>query len=153
MKKIFLLVLLIQATIVVLVAQPERGEGKGEKYFAQKIAYLTTVMDLSPEESAIFWPLYNEFEKKRKAYSEEMRGHKEETFDDFSSLTEDEAKNSIKNYQEHLLKMNDLTIEYQNKYLEVISAKKVLLLFKAEKDFRKELLKKLGKKRNGDNRK
>lgn len=152
MKKIVLFILFIQVACVSIIAQSERGGENGEKYFAQKIAYLTTVMDLSPDESAKFWPLYNEYEKKRKEYSKEMRSHRGEILDDFESLTEDEAKSIIQEHQEHLKQMNDLTIEYQNKYLEVIPAKKVLLLFKAEKDFRRELLRKLGKRRSGEDR-
>jgi hypothetical protein len=63
-------------------------------------------------------------------------------------LSEADALKALEFTQEHMKQMYQLDISYQNKYLDVISAKKVLQLIKAEKDFRRQLLRELGEKRD-----
>ena len=49
--------------------QPEGQRNHKEQWMAQKIAYLTEVMDLTTEEAQVFWPIYNQAQKeKREAY-------------------------------------------------------------------------------------
>ena len=67
-------------------------------------------------------------------------------------MSEQESKEALVFFQKHMTQMNNLQIEYQNKYLEVISAQKVLLMLKAEKEFRRNLLRKLGDRRQHQNR-
>jgi len=119
-----------------------------EKYQAQKVAYITDALDLTPEESAAFWPLYNEHDKQMGVLKDEMRDYRTDLLKNDEDLTEEQAKNAISFIQKHMDDMHHLEMKYQNKYLEVLPAKKVLLLMKAEKDFRRELLRKLGEKRD-----
>lgn len=150
MKKTILLLIGILA-ISTCFAQ-EKGEDVEEKYYAQKVAYLTTEMDLSVEESAAFWPLYNEHEKKQNVLKEDMKGLRKKIHSEQFDLTEDESLQALLDHQSQMTQMNQLQIKYQNKYLEVISAQKVLLMLKAEKDFRRNLLRKLGDRRQHQNR-
>jgi len=137
-----------------LLAQPRAQSAKNmEKYKSEKIAYITTTMSLTPHEAEVFWPIYNEATDKKEKLLVEMRDFRLGLLNKEDEMTEDEAKEALSFFQNHMKKMNALTIEYQNKYQEVLSAKKVLLLIKAEKDFRRNMLKKLGKsKKNGQNR-
>ena len=48
-----------------LFAQP--GNRTNAKIEAQKVAYITNRLDLTTGESAEFWPIYNQFQKDRKA--------------------------------------------------------------------------------------
>lgn len=131
-----------------LLAQPMfEMDQVGEKYYAQKVAYLTSVMELTPDESAAFWPIYNEYEKKKSQLNENMKEHRQDAIHKGMAMSEDEALQMLKYHQQHMNEMHHLEIDYQNKYLKVISAKKVLLLLKAEKDFRRDLLKQLGERR------
>ena len=150
MKNIVLIVVGILAGSL-LFAQSQ-GDDVEEKYYAQKIAYLTTEMDLSSDESAAFWPLYNEHEKKQKALRIEKKTFHKKMHENEAELSEEESKQALEFFQKHMTLINNLEIEYQNKYLEVISAKKVLLMLKAEKEFRRNLLRKLGDRRQHRNR-
>lgn len=150
MKKIALLLMGILAGSVIFAQS--QGEDVEEKYYAQKVAYLTTEMDLSADESAAFWPLYNEHEKKQTALKNEMKTFHKKLHENESELSEQESKEALVFFQKHMTQMNNLQIEYQNKYLEVISAQKVLLMLKAEKEFRRNLLRKLGDRRQHQNR-
>ena len=45
----------------------EKPDGKFdfEKFKAEKIAYITNALSLTPKEAEVFWPVYNEFEGKK----------------------------------------------------------------------------------------
>lgn len=132
-----------------LFAQKHKNKGHlGEKYQAQKVAYITSALDLTAEESAAFWPVYNEQDKKKKELSIEMRNYRSDFLEKEDDLTEEQAKEALEFIQNHMNEIHELELEYQKKYLDIITAKKVLNLMKAEKDFRRELLKKLGERRN-----
>jgi hypothetical protein len=118
-----------------------------DKYYSQKIAFITDAVNLSPDEATAFWPLFNEQESKKKDLMKSMGKYRKDIASRFDELSEEEAKEALEFFQNHMKEMNALTLEYQNKYMEVISAKKVLLLLKAEKDFRRQMLKKIGERK------
>ena len=148
MKKFVILVITVLFSLSIFAQMRKNMGDLGEKYHAQKVAYITNALDLSSEESAAFWPIYNEHEKKKRELSEKMRKYRSDLLDKQQDLTEEEAKEALDFIRKHMDSMHMMENEYQNKFLEVISAKKVLLLMNAEKDFRRELLKKLGERRN-----
>jgi hypothetical protein len=147
MKKLIIIALVSLFSLHLSAQHNNNRAEMGEKYQAQKIAYITTVLELTPEESVAFWPLYNEHEKKHELMMDSMKDYRKDVLSRQQELTQEEAKEAIVFFQTHMAEMQLMETEYQNKYLEVLPAKKVLLLMKAEKDFRRELLKKLGEKR------
>jgi len=136
-------------TLVSWSLQAQNGRGGKDhekKYHSQKVAYLTTEMDLSPEESAAFWPLYNAHAKEMGILKDEMKSLRHEVAMEDGELSEEEALKALKSFQKNMGKMHQIELLYQNKYLEVIPASKVVLMLKAEKEFRRDLLRKLGNK-------
>jgi Mg/Co/Ni transporter MgtE len=148
MKKFVFLIILSLFVTSVFAQNHHKKRELGEKYQAQKVAYITNALELSSEESAAFWPIYNEHEKKENELHNEMRDFRSNILQNQENLSDNEATEALAKIQSYMNAMHEMEIKYQNKYLEVISAKKVLLLMKAEKDFRRELLKNLGEKRN-----
>ena len=68
----FLLLILITSSAF---AQP-RLQQKKEQIKSLKIAYITEELNLTSEESAKFWPLYNAYEDKRSEFRhEKIRGY------------------------------------------------------------------------------
>lgn len=149
-KKIVILVFTVLLSMSVIAQKYRDKHDLGEKYQAQKVAYITNALDLTAEESAAFWPVYNEHDRQMRSLKTKMHDYRSNLLNK-DEVTEKQATEAIRFIQKHLTDMNDLEIEYQNKYLEILPAKKVLLLMKAEKDFRRELLRRLGEKR-GKNR-
>ena len=149
MKKIKIIILsAFFLSTIALMAQADRfSKQKTEEYKSEKIAYITTTMNLTPEEAEVFWPIYNKNLAKKDEMLVTMRDYRIALTDDYDELTEAQAKEAIDYFQKHMKEMNALVIESQNEYLKVLSAKKVLLLTKAEKDFRRQMLRKLGKGR------
>ncbi|NOR87427.1 MAG: hypothetical protein GQ527_07445 [Bacteroidales bacterium] len=149
-KGIIIIFGLLFVASLAINAQPMTGQEElGDRYHAQKIAFITDALDLTPDEATSFWPLYNEYDHKKKDLLSQLRAENRKVRDNYSVITESEAAAALVILQNHMINMNSLTIEYQNKYTEVLSSKKVLLLLKAEKDFRRSLLKRLGEKRKG----
>jgi len=144
----YLMVFLI-ITASAFAQKPINHQDMSEKYYAQKIAFITNELELTPEESTLFWPYYNEYNNKKDELHAEIMQYKKDLRGKYATLSEEDAEKALLFYQEHIRKMNQLEIEYQNKYLEVIPATKVLSLLKAENDFRRQMLKKLGRKRRG----
>jgi hypothetical protein len=118
---------------VSLFAQPrDRGNAKIE---AQKVAYITNRLDLTAEESAEFWPIYNQFQKKRKAISRKYkRTQRIENMSD--PELEEQMISNFKKDQELL----DLKKTYFEKLKKVLSIRKIATLHVAEREFKTTIL-------------
>lgn len=135
----------------------ERGNkgfnANSEKYYAQKVAYLTTELELTPDESAAFWPVYNECENKKQELLDQMRSLRREIFKRDEEISEEESQKTLDSIHVIVLDMAQLEVDYDNKYCSIITARKALMLKKSEKDFRRKLLRELGhKRRQGEGR-
>jgi len=118
-------------------------QGRREQIEAQKIAFITQELKLTPEEAKVFWPVYNEYEAKRhelkKSFKDVQYGHKT----DMDKLTEKEASQILDNQIIEAQKFLDLRKEYHAKFKAVLPAVKVLKLYDAERDFQKVLIDKI----------
>ena len=122
--------------------QNRRGEMREkmqEKVKAQKIAFITTELDLSVEEAQQFWPIYNDNEAKKE-------GLKSKYSKPNPNMSESEAigflEDHIKMKQEEI----DLQRAYINKLQGVIAADKIVTLLHVEQRFKEELMRKLKQK-------
>lgn len=144
MKTMKIFCMMITAIILLTqtrtVAQDEKGfEKKKEKIEAQKVAYITTKLNLTTEESKNFWPVYNEYETKKEAIRKEFKSTYKFIAPD--SLTEAQAKERITAELKTEQDILDLKVAYSIKFQTVLPAVKVLKLQKAEQEFKKILLK------------
>ncbi len=138
MKKLLFLVF---ATLCLetVVAQ-DNGNQKIEN---AKIGLITNRLNLSAEQSQQFWPIYNDFDAKKKDIRKQMRRLIVET----NTLTTPDEK-ILANIKETLnlqQKEVDLEREYMNKFLKVINVRQLAELYKAEQVFTQMLLQRLNK--------
>ncbi len=118
---------------------PPSGE-RLKEIKAQKSAYITLRLELTPEQAQQFWPIYNEMDDKQDALRKEMRElHKGAKGD--STLTEVEADQILDKALQTRQKELDLEKIYSERFKKSIGAVKTLKLKKAERDFNKEVLK------------
>lgn len=141
-----LAVFVILFTFISFGQYGEKGEdykNKREKIQAQKVAFITTKLDLTPEEAGKFWPIYNEFEeameKSREMFKEGYRLEKMNIEDISDEEALKIADDQIIMAQKHL----DLKKEYHAKFKSVLPPKKVLMLYRAEREFQRVLLDKI----------
>ena len=68
--------LLLGVTLAVMSCQVMAQDRSHKKIESAKIAFITNELELTTEESAAFWPLYNEYEKKKNALNKDHRNNR-----------------------------------------------------------------------------
>ncbi|MDB4443022.1 MAG: hypothetical protein P8M17_01650 [Saprospiraceae bacterium] len=105
------------------------------KIEAQKVAYITNRLDLTTEESAVFWPIYNQFQKVKRSINKKHKS-KQRVENMSDAELEDQIINSFKKDQELL----DLKKEFFEKLKKVLSIRKIATLQLAEREFKTTIL-------------
>lgn len=140
MKKLIYTFLIIFISINSVVAQ---HYGKREKLKAYKTAYLTDQLDLSSKEAEKFWPVYNAYEKEyfqlKVNKMKEMRNLIKDQ-GGFEDLTEKEANQLLSKLSANEQAILDAKKDLYKNLKNIIPAKKILMLNKAEHDFNRKLL-------------
>ena len=121
-------------------AQSGRTQDRRENVEAAKVAFLTDKMGLTSEQSQKFWPLYNEYETKRR---ELVRTYRSGYREDVDQLSDQEAKARLDSMFNTREKELELEKEYVARYQRVISSNQIIKLYRSEREFTKLLLKKL----------
>ena len=138
--KNLLAICLLAFTFQVLAQDPGHQRGR-EEIESYRIAYLTEKLDLTPELAEKFWPVYNEFNDRKK----DLRIERSKIRLDLSrsDLDDKTAKQIID--KELALRKQELSLEeeYYNKLSEVLTPTKLVTLLRAEMDFNKEMLRRL----------
>jgi ferritin len=138
MKKLIVLISTIFICGALWAQQP-----RNDRIAAQRIAFITQRLHLSPEESQQFWPIYNQYTDKIQQIRNSAK--LEKTLDEMNDAeTEKFLMNQIDKEQREL----DLLKEYYQKLRKVISVKKLAYLYRAEQDFKGELLNRLKEMRD-----
>lgn len=109
-----------------------------EKIKAAHAAYITQRIELTPSEAERFWPVYREYDEKRRAVRNEMREVRRSQKSEEEKIAQD-----LEIKQREL----DLEKEYTKKFVKVIPAEKLARLRGAETDFRKMLLRQIQDRR------
>ena len=143
MKNYYLLIICFLSSILIQAQRPDkRAELK-----ALKIGYLTKQLELTSSEAEVFWPVYNEFDKKMF----ELRQQKilKSKNLDIENLTDEDALELIDSMKES----EKSKFEYENKLIEdlmkILPPKKIILLKKSEIEFGKQVLEHYKQKRRG----
>jgi hypothetical protein len=142
MKKLFLISMLSIFTVSVLVAQERRGPSPEmlEKIKTEKISFFTSKLDLTPVEAQAFWPVYNEFEKKRFELQRQIHQFERMPDETLTNLSETEIEKMTNNYIDSFEKEALLLKEYNKQFQKILSKKKVLMLYRTENEFRSHLI-------------
>lgn len=125
----------------VLNAQEKKEQFKERKneINIKKIAFLTEKLELTAEEAQVFWPVYNDFQNKKEECMKENRGIKNPV--NYNNLSDKELNDLADAEIIKASKMLDLRKEFNDNLKKVLPLKKVVMLYDAEKDFKKVLIK------------
>ena len=152
MKRIFSLAVCL-LTAAALFAQPQGNkqfEEQRKKEFdriqAEKIAFITQELDLSPAEAQVFWPVYNACWKESHAAHKKMmdavgefRGKKGD------DLSEKELEAKLDAYILANKASNQVLADWYPKFKEVLPIRKVAKLYQAEEAFQMRMIENLRK--------
>lgn len=116
-----------------------------KKIESARIGLISERLGLTPEQAQQFWPLYNEYNDKRRELRKELSDARRDI--DVNNATEQEKRQLIENGLK--IKERELALEkdYSERLLRVISSQQMLKLRRAEDDFRDMLLKRLQNQR------
>jgi len=143
-KKISGTIIFALITFVMFQANAQPGLGnnqkRSERLDAQRVAFITDKLRLTPNEAQVFWPVYNEYDAKRHELTKNFRKAADVEGKPFQELTDKEATELADNQLIEAQKMLDLRKEYHAKFKSVLPPQKVLGLYKSERDFQKQLI-------------
>lgn len=123
-------------------AQERLCDEKRKEFEAQKVAFFTKELDMSPAEAEKFWPIYNEMQKKDRGLEKKIRIISKE-LREAQDLKEEKYKEAILKILDHKTDINNIRKEYYKKMLLVLPASKVWKLSDAEHKFHRRLFDKL----------
>ena len=106
-----------------------------EKLQAARIAFITSRIDLKPEQAERFWPIFNTYTDQRettmKAISDLNRGSE--------SVSEEEAKSRVQKRIQLQQKLLDDEKNFSNSVSKVITYKQLMMLHNIARDFNRHI--------------
>lgn len=105
---------------------------------AQKVAFITQRLQLTPAEAQVFWPIYNEYEAEMKAIRGSI-GESRRQRPDMATLTDEQAAPMLAEEMEKRRKETETWTKYMGRLRDAVGAKKTLFLGRAERDFTREV--------------
>ena len=147
MKSVLFNLFLLLFISVISFAQPpgdRDNKEKREQIQAQKIAFISTQLELLPDEAQKFWPIYNRYEAEIEAVRKERRGYMRELRKD-EGLSDERGYELTQKIFETEKKEADIRLTYLKEFSVVLGKKKATMFFLAEEKFKRELLDQLKK--------
>ncbi|CAM3278960.1 Sensor of ECF-type sigma factor [Flavobacterium longum] len=135
-------ILLLVTISVSTYAQPGKFRQKMEQVKSLKVAFITSELNLTSEESAKFWPVYNAFEEKQR----DLRKQKINDYVDrrdnaeVDKLTDKEANAILAQMEDNEEQLYQLRKKFIASLKGILPASKIIKLKKAEEDFNRKLL-------------
>jgi hypothetical protein len=140
-KAIFIIFLFIQG----ISAQTNKDQ-KGtirEKIKAQRIAFINERLNLSPDEATKFWPVYNQFSGELEEVKKQQNQLRKSTNDKLAVMSDKEIDKALEDELLAQQKSIDLQRKYMVELKKTVPTRKVAMLYKAERDFKITLLKRM----------
>ena len=147
MKKILLILFIFMLTANITIAQQQINR---EKITLLKTAYISDAINLTPKEAEKFWPVYNLYSGKINFAKRSLEGglQREIRFAGGAhNISDIQAKKLIEKMIVLEQEITNNKIKLLQELSEIISAKKIIGLKKAERDFNRRILQEYGKRR------
>lgn len=142
MKTLLFILSISLATTNLFAFSPYR-HGDHEEIEKMKIAFLTEKLDLSVEEAQAFWPVYNKYEDTRKELREKYKASCKSKGVDVSDLSDEEAKEYVASKIAYEKAKLEAEVKFQEALAEILSYKKIALLYSSEREFKRHLFKEM----------
>ncbi|MFO7940572.1 MAG: hypothetical protein R6U66_12570 [Bacteroidales bacterium] len=121
-------------------AQEEKADSRGEKIKAQKIAFFTEKIGLTPQEAESFWPVYNRYWQQKNKITAARKKDMSYFSNNGDSMTKSELETYAQRYVEYELKLGQLIVSYHEKFCSLLPIDKVMKLYMADYEFKTYLL-------------
>lgn len=143
-KKLVILLICFLGTTWMYAQGPVRNRIK-----TLKVAFITERLSLTSEEAQSFWPIYNAYDDKLESIRRRERLELKSKILIIQDLTDRESSALLDQFLALQKEKHNAENDFLGKLRTVLSPKKIVLLLKAEEDFKKRLLQQYRKRRNG----
>ena len=130
-------------TLLFAISSNAQPKGKEERIKSLRIAFITSKLDMTPEESQAFWPLHNNMEKELRQLRKDFKPPK-----NVADLTDAE----IETLMLQRFDMEEQKLAIKRKYFEqfkvVLPIRKIAKLQMLEKEFKRQLVERLGEEKH-----
>lgn len=139
--------LIVLGLFMGLQAAAQPREKHADKIKAARIEFMKKKLALTPEEEKSFIPLYtamlDEMDSLRRYFKDDI-----DLKDvDLTFMTDKECEKLIESVQEFRTKELEITKRYTDEFKKILPVKKVAMIYKAEFEFRRELVERLREER------
>lgn len=122
------------------------GQNRGrQRIESLRIAIFTKKIGLTPEESQIFWPIYNQYREELNNLNEKRRERIARLRDNFDTMSNRQMEKIVDEEIAYRQDKAALAGKYHTKFKEILPIQKVAKLYAAEIAFKRELLKRISK--------
>ncbi len=150
-KNLAMALLVFWIPMTMTMAQESEGikRDKQERIKAFKKEYIEDKVALTEEEAGKFWPLYDEYIEAQQKLLRQKREKTKKILDGntWQNATDEQVSKLIDLNFEYEQKMLDLKKKFDQRFREALPIRKVGQFYKAERDFKKYLVKKIAAKR------
>lgn len=143
MKRRYIISLLVVIQMAIGLNAQQPNNQIVSKIQAQRVAFYTEKMNITPAEAQKFWPVYNEYSQKKNKITAEKNRLTKFYAASSSTMTENDVDVTIKKYVQLVKQETELFEEYNKKFREVLPAHKIMKLYLAEFQFREWLLRQI----------
>ncbi len=138
MKRILLVVMSL-AVVLTVGAQEKNEKFDAKKFRAELESFIIKDACLTPKESSAFFPLYDEMNRKQRGLFDKMR-----RLGKLQPASNEECRKVIMERDKLDVELKKIQQTYHGKFLQVLSAKKVFDVLKAEDRFHRRMLRRGG---------
>ncbi len=145
MKKIIFTLLLflgIAGPLCAQIVDDELDKPTLERVRAQRVAFITNKLELTTGEAEKFWALENEYEAEKEKIREKYRAGRS-----IESMSDQEADRFIQDRFTMEGELLSLKKDYYQRFIKIVSPRKIALYNKADREFKRWLLEQIRKRR------
>lgn len=147
MKSKYILYFTLLLTVILFACKPKQEKSE-EMLKAEKVAFFNKKLDLTTQESDNFWPVYNEYWKRKNQIYDDKRTAMKYCSKNLEKMSNEEIIKYADMYINFQKQESDLLIEFNEKFKQVLPPKKVFLLYQTDYEFKTYLLQQIKKSGN-----
>lgn len=140
MRYLIILIISVVTFGSVLAQKPNDARNRIRE---EKVAFFNKRLNLSQTEAQKFWPLYNDFQSRKKRISNEKRTLMRYYSENSTNMNDEEITETLNKYIAYEKRETELLVTYNEKFRSILSDEKVLKIYISEVQFKDYLLKKL----------
>jgi hypothetical protein len=136
-------IILIWTLLVLATTLNAQHSEQIEKIKAQKVAFITEKLALTPVVAEKFWPVYNEFSSKMDTLNIRRMKHRKDSHTNWESLSAKQKEALVDLQIQHRVDEVNLEKQYHDKFKKVLTIDQVMRLYESEKEFKMRLMKQI----------